>query len=203
MRLRAAAGVLLALMGVTRIPAADEPVRLVAQWSSPESAGKKFYKILAMGIADDRELRHRFEDKMVSHLRGQDILAVTSYSMVPDLMAPGSREEILKKIEAQHIDAAITFRLVPLGKQEESAWDAEWMRQTQEAGTLRELIASSLPLKLEKSETYGVEVTLWAEATPARQWTARTAPHGIKALRQGSTMLIQDVIQTLRYYHKI
>ena len=112
-------------------------------------------------------------------------------------------EEILKKIEAQHIDAAITFRLVPLGKQEESAWDAEWMRQTQEAGTLRELIASSLPLKLEKSETYGVEVTLWAEAAPARQWTARTAPHSIKALRQGSTELIQDVIQTLRYYHKI
>src|SRR5262245_29476731 len=141
----------LALVATTQLGVAPPP-RIVAQWNSAEEAGRKFEKLLAIGITEDREIRHRFEDKVVTLLRGRDIAAVTSYSLVPDLLAPGSREEILSRIEAQKIDAAISFRVVPLGKRDEAAWDAEWKKEVEGAGTLRDLIQSTLPLKKTKSK---------------------------------------------------
>ena len=170
---RHAARVVLALMAAMLLGAAPPP-QLVAQWSSPADTGQKFQKILAIGITDDRELRHRFEDSVVTLLRGKDIQALTSYSLVPDLKAPGSREEVLQKIEAQKIDAALSFRVVPLEKSDEAAWDAAWMHEAEGTGTLRELIQRSLPVKATKSKLYGVEVTLWVTGTPARLWSGRT-----------------------------
>jgi hypothetical protein len=199
---RLAATVVLTLLAVLPSRAAGPP-QIVAQWNSPEDTGRKFQKILAIGITEDRELRHRFEDKVVSHLRGRDIAAVTSYSLVPDLLAPASREEILQRIEAQKIDAAISFRTVPLEKRDEATWDAEWLREAEGAGTLRDLIRATLPVKATKSKLYGVEVTLWVNGTPARLWSGRSGTHKLDELRKGAPDFIQDVIDTLRYSHRI
>ena len=199
---RHAARVVLALMAATLLGAAAQP-QLVAQWSSPADPGQKFQKILAIGITGDRELRHRFEDNVVTHLRGKDIQAVTSYSLVPDLQSPGSREEILQKIEAQKIDAALSFRAVPLEKSGETAWEAEWIKEAEGAGTLRELIQATLPLKATKSKLYGVEVTLWVNGTPARLWSGRSGVYKLGAWQDGASGFIQDVIGTLRYSHWI
>ena len=199
---RPAAIVVLALLVATLLGAAPPP-QLVAQWSSPADTGQKLQKILAIGITDDRELRHRFEDSVVTLLRGKDIQAVTSYSLVPNLQAPGSREEVLQKIEAQQIDGALSFRAVPLEKDDEAAWDADWMREAEGTGTLRELIQRTLPIKATKSKLYGVEVTLWINGTPARLWSGRTGAYKMKDLREGASDLIQDVIETLRYSHRI
>jgi len=199
---RLAATVVLVLLAATGSRAAGPP-QIVAQWNSPADAGTKFRKIMAIGITDDRELRHRFEDNVVTHLRGKDIAAVTSYSLVPDLMTPASREEILKLIEAQKIDAAISFRSVPLEKSGEAAWDAEWLHEAEGAGTLRELIRATLPIKKTKSKLYGVEVTLWTVGTPARLWSGRSGAYKLEDLRNGASDFIQDVIGTLRYSHRI
>jgi hypothetical protein len=199
---RLAAAVVMTILAAMQLGAAPPP-RIVAQWNSTEDPEKKFDKILAIGITDDREIRHRFEDKVVTHLRGRNIGAVTSYSLVPDLLAPGSREEILSRIEAQKIDAAISFRVVPLGKRDEAAWDAEWKKEVEGAGSLRDLIQSTLPLKATKSKLYGVEVALWSNETPVRFWAGRTGVYKLDELRDGTTDLIQDVLDTLKYVHRI
>lgn len=67
---RLAATVVLALLAATQLGGAPPP-RIVVEWNSPEDAGTKFDKIRGIGITEDRELRHRFEDN-VSHLRGRD-----------------------------------------------------------------------------------------------------------------------------------
>jgi hypothetical protein len=202
MMCRFAAAVVLALFAATQLGAALPP-RIVAQWNSAEDAGKKSGKILAIGISEDRELRHRFEDNVVTHLRGKNIAAVTSYSLVPDLLAPGSREEILSRIEAQKIDAFLSFRAVPLETRDEAAWDAEWKSEVEGTGTLRDLIQSTLPLKATKSKLYGVEVALWANGTPARLWAGRSGTYKLEVLREGASDFIQDVIATLRYSKRI
>jgi hypothetical protein len=199
---RQAAILALALLAAT-LSSADGLPQIVAQWNSPADSGKTFQKIVAIGITDDRELRHRFEDNVVTHLRGKDIAAVTSYSLVPDLTALPSREEILKQIEAQKIDAAISFRAVPLEKEGEAAWDAKWRSEAEGAGTLRELIQATVPVKATKAKLYGVEVTLWVDGTPARLWTGRTGAYKMKDLREGVSGLIQNVIGTLKYSHWI
>ena len=199
---RLAAVVVLALLVMTLMGAAAPP-QLVAQWNSSADAGVKFHKILAIGITDDRELRHRFEDKVVTLLRGQDVEAVTSYSLVPDLRAPVSREEILRRIEDLKIDAALSFRAVPLQKRDEATWEADWVRESEGAGTLRDLIQATLPLKATKSKLYGVEVTLWSLGTPPRLWSGRSGPHKLDELREGASLFIQDVIGALQYTHRI
>jgi len=201
MRRVAAAGVLI-LLGAMQLGAAPPP-SIVAQWNSTEEGGRKFQKLLAIGITDDREIRHRFEDKVVTLLRGRDTAAVTSYSLVPDLLSPGSREEVLSRIEAQKIDAAISFRVVPLEKRDEAAWDAEWKKAVEGSGTLRELIQSTLPIKKTKSKLYGVEVALWINGTPARVWAGRTGTYKMEDLRAGVSALIQDVLDTLQYSKRI
>ena len=128
---------------------------------------------------------------------------MTSYSLVPDLLAPESREEILQRIEAQQIDAALSFRAVPLGKRNEAAWDADWKRETENAGTLRDLIQATLPVKATKSKLYGVEVTLWVNGTPALVWTGRSGAYKLDELREGAADFIRDVLDTLRDAHRI
>ena len=200
---RLAAILVLGLLVATLMGAAAPPPQLVAQWSSPADTGQKFHKIVAIGITDDRELRHRFEDKVVTLLRGKDVEAVTSYSLVPDLTAPASREEILKQIEALNIDSALSFRAVPLEKRDEATWEADWVRESESTGTLRELVQATLPMKKTKSKLYGVEVTLWTLGTPPRLWSGRSSPHKMDELREGVSPFIQDVIGALQYSHKI
>ena len=191
------AGVLaLSLLSAAWLAAAPSP-RIVAEWSSPEAPAKEVGKVLVIAITDDREVRHRFEDKLVTHLRGRKVSAVTSYPLVPDLMAPGSREEVLRRIAEERIEAAISFRVVPLEGRDEAAWDAGWRREAEEGGTLRDLLAATLPLKKVKSKEYGVEVTLWGPVTTSRSWTGRSGPHSLEELRKGAGDFIQDVILTL------
>jgi len=187
----------LLLLSAALLGAAPPPPRIVAEWNSPEAPGKEAGKVLVIAITDDREVRHRFEDKLVTHLRGRKVSAVTSYPLVPDLMAPGSREEVLRRIAEERIEAAISFRVVPLEGREEAAWDADWRREAGEGGTLRDLLAATLPLKKVKSKQYAVEVTLWGPVTTSRSWSGRSGPHRLEDLRKGAAGFIQDVILTL------
>ncbi len=196
MRRQWAWGLVLPLVAVILLGAAPPP-RIVAEWSSPEAPGKQPGKVLVIAITDDREVRHRFEDKAVSHLRGRNVSAVTSYPLVPDLLAPGSREEVLRKLQEEQIDTGISFRVVPLEGRDEAAWDAEWKAEAEKGGTLRDLVSETLPVKKVKSKKYGVEVTLWGAGTPSRSWTGRSGPHTLEELREGAGYFIQDVILTL------
>jgi hypothetical protein len=197
-----ASAVAVALVAVLLLGAAPPP-KIVAEWNSPQDTDTKFRNFLAIGISDDREVRHRFEDKLVSHLRGKDVSAVTSYSVVPDLLHPGSREEILKKIEELQIDAAISFRVIPLEDRAEADWDAQWRSEASAGGTLKDLVAATLPVKKVKSKKYGVEVTLWIVGSRGRLWTGRSGLHSRQELFKGAGDFIHDVVQTLQYYHRI
>ena len=75
----------IALGAVLLLGTGAAPHKLVATWVNPDHAGLTLQKIAIVGISADREIRHRFEDKFVSHLRGRNHDAVTSYSLVPDL----------------------------------------------------------------------------------------------------------------------
>jgi hypothetical protein len=200
---RALLGGLILLLFLPLQPRAAGAPIIVEQWNSTGFKDWKPTKIMAIAIVDDRETRHRFEEKLVTHLRARNFAATMSYPLVPDLLAPGSREEVLKKIDEQKIDAAITFRLVPLGEKDETAWSGEWKQQVEAAGTLRSLVEASLPLPKTDSKLYGVEVTLWGGRPAERVWAGRSGAHKLKELREGSTGFIQDVIAILRDKQRI
>jgi hypothetical protein len=179
--------------------AAASPIRLVDRWTDPGFEKKKFDKLAVIGIAADEEIRKRFEDKCVSHLRGRGIGGVTSYSLVPDLSSPGNANEIMDRVMDQGIDGAITFRLVDLGGADEDEWAAAWRDAADDEQTLRTYVTNALPVVMgDKKTRYGVEVTLWQTPSRYRVWTGRTGTHTRKQLSKQAGAFVQLVMDKLK-----
>ena len=92
---------------------ADEP-GLADRWMDPAAARIGLHKVLIVGITKDPKARRRFEDRLVTVLRTHNTEGVTSYSIVPDLQAPGDPEPIMKTLFAERVDGVISVRLKPV-----------------------------------------------------------------------------------------
>jgi hypothetical protein len=178
------------------VSAAEPPS--IAKVHITTGAKPKLTKILALGISDDRETRHRFEDKLVTHLRGRGLGAVTSYSIADDLTRPGDRDEILAALAREGVDGVLTVRAVPLDRDTEAAWPEAWAAWIDSPATVRELVERTLPLPAKPVRRYGAEITLWELGTGNRPWAARTTVCDRKELRKAASDLVQDTIAQLR-----
>jgi hypothetical protein len=154
---------------------ADGKYKLVDRWQNP-AEHRTFKKFIIIGISDVKEARNQFENNFVSQLRGRNIAATASYTIVPSLVGidDAERDKILRAVEEQHIDGAITVRAVPLVDMTEEQWIAGWTKQIEGPGTLRELIEETLPLSGERAGKYGVELTVWDVEDRKRVWAGRT-----------------------------
>jgi hypothetical protein len=171
--------------------ASGKAPRLVDLWSDPDYTRGSFDKLVVLGITADREVRNRFEDKFVTHLRARGYRAVTSYSLVPDLSAPQERREIIEEVRRRDIDGVIAIRLIPVKDEKEKAWAASWRQSMKDPVRLRQLIDETLPLELEKGGKYVVDVGLWETQEWTRVWAGRTSRYTRKHLRrQGGTFVL-------------
>lgn len=157
-------------------------------------------KILVVAIADDPQIRNRFEDKFVSHLRGRGIMATASHPLVPSLTKLESREKVLAALAQEGVDGVMTVRAVSLDKKEKEAWIQDWRAWIGTESTPRQLVEESLPLPSKKSKTYGIEFTLWG--APGRKlWAARTGPCSRSQLKSGVADLLQLTIDVMKDAH--
>jgi len=166
--------------------------------SSRPWESRSFEKLLVIGITDDEAVRHRFEDKFVSHLRGRGIEGVTSYSLVADLAQVDDPSAVAGRLMEQGVDGAITVRLFGFEDKEGSAWAETWAAEFAKETTLRLLVESSLPVRGEDGGHYGVDVALWEGRSWHRIWAGRTDVHPIKKLRKSAGACVQSVIETLK-----
>lgn len=187
--------VVLAALSVSVILAGD--VVIVDDSTQPWKS-RRFEKLLVIGITDDQAVRHRFEDKFVSQLRGHGIEGVTSYSLVADLGNVDDPAAVAGRLMEQGVDGAITVRLCRFTGKESSEWTETWVEEITKETTLRQLVESSLPVRREGGGGYGVDVALWEGRGWERIWVGRTEVHPIKKLRKGATTFVQSVIVTLK-----
>lgn len=173
--------------------------KLEDRWTNPDHKRREHKKLLVIAITEDREARGIFEDRFVSHLRGKSIQAVTSRTMAPDLtdIDASQREQIIKSIEEQQIDGAISVRAVPLKGQSEEEWAEAWKQEVRGGGTLRELIDASLPVETNKSKKYGVEVALWDTKSGDLIWGGRTNSYTRDQMKKGAADFVQFVMFAL------
>jgi len=183
---------------------ADGKYRLVDRWQDPGEQ-RTFTKFIIVGISDVKEARNQFENNFVSQLRGRDIGATASYTIVPSLVGidDAERDKILRTIEQQHIDGAITVRAVPLQDVTEEQWIADWKEQIEGTGTLRELIEETLPLPGERAGKYGVELTVWDVEKRTRVWAGRTNVLNRGELRKGIPEFVRGVMNVLVYVNLV
>jgi hypothetical protein len=148
---------------------------------------RRLEKIIVVGISNDRDLRHRFEDKLVSYLRGRGGKAITSYPLVPDFKDIGDRQRILQVLDQEGVDGVMTVRAVAVDDMGEENWAAAWKSNLAKDSSVRDLIEQSLPLTEKTAKHYGVEFALWDRRTPGALWAARSGVHTRKQLRKGVT----------------
>ncbi len=178
--------------------AGGDKYRLADRWSNPNFDRRELRNLLIVGITDDQEARHRFEDKFVSHLRGRAVKGMTSYSLVPDLTVIEDKAAVITTLMEQKIDGAISVRVVPVAKKGEDLWIDAWNEGLNQEGSLRGLIEESLPAKRVDAKTFGAEITLWNTRSRARIWACRTSTHPRKQLREGAGTYVQLVMDALK-----
>jgi len=195
--MRRRSAIIAALILVAAAGAAKQPPSIVASWLSPSYKGE-FRKLMVIGITDDQQVRHHFEDKFVSHLRGKGIDGVTSHSLVADLQKIENRDQILDRIMEQEIDGAISVRVVPLKKGEDDAWHRAWAEGTERDDNLRMLIEETLPVEPTKAPRFGLEIAVWETKNRHRVWSGRSDGHKLKQLQEGAGNFIGYTVDALK-----
>jgi hypothetical protein len=155
-------------------------------------------KIMVVAIADDPQLRNRFEDKFVSHLRGRGIGATASHSIVPSLTKMEDREKVLAAIKKEGVDGVMTVRAVGLDETGTERWVADWKTWLASDSTVRQLIERTLPLPQKRAKLYGIEFALWGSDPGRRLWAARTGTCTRNDLESGVTDLLKLAIDALK-----
>ncbi|HXV78166.1 MAG TPA: hypothetical protein VD788_17785 [Candidatus Polarisedimenticolaceae bacterium] len=197
MALRGTLGLLLVWLPFATVHA--EGHQLVERWREAEFTPRKFSKVIVLAVTDDRQLRKTFENRFVSHLRGQQIECTTSYAIAPDLTGidEAERRVIVDTVEAEKIDGVIAIRAVPLIGLDEQQWAEQWRERINRRQSLAETIEQSLPLAETKAKRYGIEVELWAVPDAGRVWAARTNPYTRDEMRKGAAEFVQFTLYAL------
>ena len=189
---------LLSLLLAPASHAADAPLRLADREVLASPGEFRLANVLVVGISDDRDIRNRFEDRFVTHLRGRGVQATASHSIVPDLTDLEDRDRILSAIYTEGIDAVLTVRAARVERRGDDDWIAAWDAWSAAASTPRELIEASLPITGKQTKKYGVEFALWEIAGPRRLWAAHSDVVKRKRLDDGVGDLLQAAIADLR-----
>jgi hypothetical protein len=191
---------LFALVGA---PALGAGFGVTERWNDQGFTGGDYKRLLVIGITTDRGVRHRFEDKLVTHLRAR-YEAVTSYTAVPDLKAIGSPGEVAQKLTASDVDGILMVSLVPIADDKAYAdWAASWQASRSAETSARASVEQSLTRSQVEASRYAVEIELWDTASRRRVWSGRTEPQKRKAWRDGASELVQSLILALREDRKL
>jgi hypothetical protein len=194
---RPGSAILVLALAASGAAAGDSIYRLEDSRSFGETVARPT-KILVVAIADDPELRNRFEDKFVTHLRGREIGAVASHTLVPSLAELGDRDKLLAALENQGVDGVMTVRAVALDDLGEDAWVSGWKSWLAGESTVRQLIEQTLPLPPKRAKRYGIEFALWGGSPGRRLWAARTSTCTRNDLEAGVGDLLQLAIDGLK-----
>jgi len=190
--------VTLLLLAALVAPVLGAGYGVAERWSDRSFAGNEFARLLVIGITTDTEVRHRFEDKLVTHLRARHE-ALTSYSSVPDLAKVGSPGEVAQQLVERDVAGILMVALVPIADEKAFAdWSASWLDLRATETTARASLEQALTRSQIQAPRYAAEIELWDTATRRRVWSARTDAFKRKAWRDGASEMVQSVIDTLR-----
>lgn len=183
---------------VTTATVSGEVTLLIERWTPDSVETREYDTALVVGITKDLQARKRFENKLVSHLRGRDIRCTTSYSIVSDLADPGEPSAVVDELLAHEVDAVITVRLVPAEDAPEGGFEDLWDSGARDEIRIRPYIESALAGMNPEAKRYVVEIGLWDMTSRSRVWAARTDVYKLARLRKLSGRIMQDTIDGLK-----
>ena len=91
-------------------------LRVLETWNKPAMQGHRYQKILILGIARNENYRNMFEDIVAAELRRNQVSAVQSYTVIPELNPDKTtRAEVIAAVRASGCDAVLTTRPLSVG----------------------------------------------------------------------------------------
>jgi hypothetical protein len=84
--------------------------RLTGTWVSPDYRGKRFHRILVLGVCKNETYLRIFEDSMSRELRKRGVQAEPGYALFPTAKRP-DKETVVKEISGQGFDALIISQI--------------------------------------------------------------------------------------------
>jgi hypothetical protein len=80
--------------------------QFVSQWGNDQFAGKRFDRILVVGVVNDASLRRQFEDDFVRQAAARGVAAVQSYRFLPN-DGPQPEPELDRAVRESGADAVL------------------------------------------------------------------------------------------------
>jgi len=91
-------------------------LKVIETWNKPAIQGHRYQKILILGITRDENLRKMFEDIVVAELGRNQVSAVPSYTVIPELNPDKTtRAEVVAAVHTSDCDAVLTTRPLSVG----------------------------------------------------------------------------------------
>lgn len=80
--------------------------QIVSQWGNDQFAGKRFERVMVLGVVNDASLRRQFEDDFVRQAAARGITAVQSYRYLPN-DGPQAEAEVDRAVKEAGADAVL------------------------------------------------------------------------------------------------
>lgn len=98
--------------------ASAKSAKVVTSWFNPEYHGRKFQKVLVIGVAHDTAVRADFEDAMAAEIKREamETIAGNQILLRPDPAAKPDLDYLRKQIRDNGIDAVVVTRLIRVDK---------------------------------------------------------------------------------------
>ena len=89
-------------------------LKVVETWHKPAVSAHHYQKVMILGIGRNENLRQLFENLVVEELQNRQVVAIPSYTVIPDLEKT-THAAIVAAIRTSGCDAVLTARALSVG----------------------------------------------------------------------------------------
>jgi hypothetical protein len=172
---------------------------IVNQWESPDR-GPALAKLLVVGVARNASVRRVFEDEMVKALLARGVVAIPSYTLIPeDGPVPDAR--LAEAVKKAAVDGVLTTRVIQVVQQVKvvapspAFWGPPWGFYGWYGGAWGP--AYAYPPQIVATDVVFAEVRLFRAHPDSLVWAATTETFAPRDVRRESADFAEVVLRQL------
>ena len=173
---------------------------IVNQWESSIDRAPAFTRLLVVGVTQSASVRRIFEDEMVKALAARGVVAIPSYSLIPE-DGPVPEARLAEAVQKAAAEGVLTTRVVQIAQQMEvvppsaAFWGPPWGFYGWYGGAWGP--AYAFPPQVVTRDVVFAEVRLFRAKPDTLVWAASTETFAPRDARRESAAFAQVVLEQL------
>jgi hypothetical protein len=182
--------------------ASGKSVKMVTSWFNPQYQGKKFHKVLVIGVARDTEVRADFEDGLAAQLArpGMEMIPGNQILLRPDPHAKPDLDYLRAQIRDNHIDAVVVSRVLKVDKEVISVPSSTYVAPFPYYYSFYGYLGAVYPIVYDpgytrEDTTVSIETNVYATSKPDGDlvWTGASQSFNPKSAKKVADGLIKEL----------